>query len=433
MADQEFDAIVTAKYKSATAAAAAAATGPRIPLTYNDLDADDVLQLVNLIVSGRQLTMGERVLQFEREFAAYVGAEYAVYSNSGSSANLLFVAAMCNKLGVYRLQPGDEVLVPAVCWSTSVWPLIQYDLKPVFVDVDPRTLNVDVEQLRKKVTPRTRAIMMVHVMSNSADMDAVQQLARERGLVVVEGTCESLGSRFGGKMLGTIGNFGSFSFYYSHHMTTIEGGMTVCHTREDYELLKCLRSHGWTRHGDAEFQQAAVQKYPGVDPRYMFINLGYNVRPMDIQAVLGSSQLRKLAGRNANRIANYSRITALLLADPRNEGGRLVFPAERTPGADCAWFGVCFLVHESVDQQKFLAHLTALGIENRPIVTGNFLRQPYFIENNVDVGSPADFPGADAVHFRGGYIGLSCHPLPDEDVAFIASSLIDTALKFMGS
>ena len=167
--------------------------------------------------------------------------------NSGSSANLLSVATACNPMRKKYLKPGDEVLIPAVCWSTSLWPLVQYNLKPVFVDIDIHTLNMNIEDLKSKITRKTKAIMCVHLLGLSSDMEEISKIAKKNNLILFEDTCESLGSKFKKKNLGTYGDFGTFSFYYSHQITSGEGGMVVCKNNEDYNILKCLRSHGWSR------------------------------------------------------------------------------------------------------------------------------------------------------------------------------------------
>jgi CDP-4-dehydro-6-deoxyglucose reductase, E1 len=168
--------------------------------------------------------------------------------NSGSSANLLALSVLTNPLRSVHLRAGDKVAVPAVCWSTSLWPVLQTGLVPVLVDVDPQTLNLSIPSLRAALRQHDlKAVLMVHVLGNSTDLKALLELASEHGLLLMEDTCESLGSRYQGKMLGSLGSFGTFSFYFSHHMTTIEGGMVLAESAEDYDLLKCLRAHGWSR------------------------------------------------------------------------------------------------------------------------------------------------------------------------------------------
>lgn len=390
------------------------------PLAQQSFESQEIVRIVHTLLRGR-LTMDRQVAEFEARFAAYVGAPYAVMVNSGSSANLLALAVATNPARSRRLQPGDEVLVPAVCWSTSVWPLLQMGLVPVFVDVDPATLNVNLEDLRSRLTPRTKALMAVHVLGNACDMDALMRLIQEHDLMLVEDTCESLGSRSGGRILGTFGQFGTYSFYYSHHMTTGEGGMVVCHTLEDYDLLRCLRAHGWSRTFSNRAEVEA--SHPHIDPRFLFVNVGYNLRPMEIQAALGLCQLERLDRMNATRIQNRARLVAALRRHPR-WAGQLEFSQE-SPSMEAIWFGFACLLRSDLAHhyRAYLDSLSRQGVENRPIVSGNFTRQPGLKLMGMEP-DPLAFPGAEQIHQRGFFIGLHTEPLSDEMVARLADILL---------
>jgi len=172
-----------------------------------------------------------------------------------------------------------------------VWPIVQLGMEPVLVDIDPHTLNVDLEKLKSKITSKTKAMVVVHILGNSAPMTSLLKLCADNDLIVIEDTCESLGSKTNGKFLGTLGDFGTFSFYYSHHITTGEGGMVLCHSQEDYDLLKCLRAHGWSR--EMSNRKELEELHSDVDPRFLFVNVGYNFRPMEIQAAFGLHQLER--------------------------------------------------------------------------------------------------------------------------------------------
>jgi dTDP-4-amino-4,6-dideoxygalactose transaminase len=199
---------------------------------------EEILACIESLLTG-QLSMNKNVAKMEEEFCKYTGSKYAVMVNSGSSANLLAVSAALDD-GEGHLKHGSEVLVPAVCWSTSVWPIVQLGLKPVFVDTDPYTLNVDLNDLKKKITKNTTGFLAVHVMGNGTDMEELMKIVKENNLCLIEDTCESLGSSSNGKLLGTFGEFGTFSFFVSHHMTTGEGGMVTCQTEEQYDMLKSM-------------------------------------------------------------------------------------------------------------------------------------------------------------------------------------------------
>lgn len=390
------------------------------PLIEQNFEADEIVEMAEVILSG-QLTMGPRVREFEKKFAAFVGAPYAVMVNSGSSANLLAVAAAANPARPHRLNRGDEILVPAVCWSTSIWPIVQMGLTPVLVDVDPLTLNLDPVSMREKTNSRTKGLMAVHVLGNCAPMDEIQAFAKERGLIIVEDTCESLGSRWNGKTLGTLGDFGTFSFYFSHHMTTGEGGMVVCRSLEDYDLLKCLRAHGWSR--ELSNRSELEKDHADVDGRFLFVNAGFNFRPMEIQAALGLRQIEKLPIMNRERVTNWSALVGALRSHPRWRG-QFEFP-KAEPGAEPVWFGFPAFLSDRVNipLKTYLEGLSARGVENRPIVSGNFARQPGLKLFGCEA-DPAALAGAEKVHQRGFFIGSHTRPLSAEALQDLAGRLL---------
>ena len=390
------------------------------PLFEQNFETDEILAMTEVLLSG-QLTMAHNVRQFEKNFSEVVNSPYSVMVNSGSSANLLALAVATNPMRKKRLKAGDEVLVPAVCWSTSVWPLIQMNLKPVFVDVDPNTFNIDIADMKRKATPRTKGLMAVHILGNCGPMDDVIAFAKDQDWIVIEDTCESLGSKWKGKALGTLGDFGTYSFYFSHHMTTGEGGMVVCKTQEDADLLKCLRAHGWTRELSNKAEVEA--KHSHVDPRFLFVNVGYNLRPMEIQAALGIKQLAKLPTMNRNRILNWRNLTEALKSHPK-WAGQLEFP-RATEGSDPVWFGFSVVLADSVKVtlREYLEGLTKRGVENRPVVSGNFARQPALalFDSQTDWRNLA---GAEKVHQRGFFIGLHAEELTREQIQDLAGRLL---------
>ena len=221
--------------------------------------------------------MGKITKNFEKIFAKKIGAKHALMVNSGSSANLLMLSTLVNPLFKNSLKINDEVLIPAICWSTSLWPIVQLGLKPIFVDVDLSTLNISIKDLKNKISNNTKAIMCVHVLGISSDMDEIKKFCKKKNIIILEDTCESLGARFNNSSLGTIGEFGSYSFYYSHQITSGEGGMVVCNNLENYNILKSLRSHGWSR--DTIFHERYKKKYKKINEKFLFINSGYNLRP----------------------------------------------------------------------------------------------------------------------------------------------------------
>jgi len=257
-------------------------TDMRVPLNKSTIGEDEK-NAVKAVLDSDRLTMGEQCGAFEREFASHIGVEHAVMVNSGSSANLIALFAMADTFASSdaalrpRILRGSEVIVPALTWSTTIWPVPQVGAKPVLVDCDPRTLQVSPDTIEAAITPDTSAIIVVHVLGGADDAGAVEEIARRRKLRLFEDSCESLDVAWDGKTVGSFGHLASFSFYFSHHITTIEGGMLVTNNGRLADLLRAMRSHGWVRDMRARAEIAAG--YPHIDPRYLFLTTGFNVRP----------------------------------------------------------------------------------------------------------------------------------------------------------
>ncbi len=371
------------------------------PLSVATYDVEEVLAAVDSLCSFRT-TMWEKTAEFERHFSMLQGSTESIMVNSGSSADLLVAFAMVNPAQP-RLQPGDEVLIPSVTWPTHVWSAMMAGLKVRFIDTDPDTLNVDIASLEAGITDRTRAISLVHLMGNPCDMDAVQRLCATRDLVLMEDCCESLGARFRGRSVGTFGVAGTFSFFFSHHITTMEGGMISCDDADLSDLLRLLRAHGWSRN----MRYSVPEASPGIDPRYTFLNWGFNVRPTELQASFGLEQLERFPTFHRLRGEN-----AAYFAAGFKRYQDLVTLMQVHPDAECSWFALPAVVKHDAPftRDALVAHLEAAGNETRPIVAGSLARHPVSQLYPELLG--AELPGADAVHDRGFYIGL--HPLPHE-------------------
>jgi CDP-6-deoxy-D-xylo-4-hexulose-3-dehydrase len=288
------------------------------------------------------------------------------------------------------------VIVPAVTWPTMVAPVLQMGCVPVLIDVDRTTLNMRTDLLGDAVSPRTRAIFCVHLLGNPMEMGPVLDVAKAHDLWVLEDACEALGSTVDGRHVGSFGDFGTFSFYFSHHITTIEGGMLVTDDDQLADLARSMRAHGWTRDmsGRAELEAAN----PRIDPRFLFVTAGYNLRPTELQAAFGLVQLPRLEHFNEIRRAN-ARYLLEALADL---GGELEFLTERE-GARSTWFGFAVLVKDPDVRHELTAHLEERGIETRPIIAGNLAAQPAFREGpHRVVGS---LGAANDVGERGLFIG----------------------------
>jgi CDP-6-deoxy-D-xylo-4-hexulose-3-dehydrase len=372
------------------------------PLSVPLYGAEEVMGALEALLS-QNVTMGARVREFEHAFAEFIGSKHAVMVNSGSSANLLALSVLSSTVTISGLHPGDEVIVPAMAWSTTIAPILQVGCVPVFVDVDPNTLNLRPEDLARAWSPRTRAIFVVHLLGNPVAMKQVMEFARERDLWVVEDTCESLGSTIEGECAGAVGHIGTFSFYFSHHITTVEGGMLVTDDDRLASLARSMRSHGWTR--DMAERPELEAANPWIDPRFLFVHLGYNIRPMEVQAAFGLVQLRRLEEFNEQRRRNARALIEAL----RDLDDQLEFVAEQEGGRS-TWFGFTVMTKDAATRQALSDHLEARGIETRPIVAGNLAIQPAFRDSpHRTVGSLAN---ATSVGQRGLFIGN--HPNLDD-------------------
>lgn len=367
-----------------------------------------------------QVTMGRKCAQFEAAFADYIGSRNAIFVNSGSSANLLAWFAVANPLfplpgGCRAWRPGAEVIVPAVTWSTTLWPIVQAGGVPVLADCDPDTLQIMPDAIEAAIGPETVGVCPVHALGNACDMSAIQEICRAHGLILIEDTCEALGTNYEARRVGTFGLMGTYSFYFSHHMTTIEGGMIVTDDDEVADLLRCLRAHGWSRD-----MKTAGSKSPGAGDfasRFNFVNTGFNVRPTEINAAFGLHQIGKLEANNAVRRAVSKALIDGL--QPLIAAGDIAV-MRTTPGADPAFFGFPLLCRDTSSRDRLAKFLETEGIECRPIICGNMARQPAMAHVRHRV--PAPLTGADRIMDCGLYFGT--HPsFHDDDVAYIVATV----------
>ncbi len=343
----------------------------KIPL-HSPTFGEEEIQAATDQMRTTQVTMGKQVRAFENQCAQYFGSTHALMCNSGSSANLLAFAALSNPAFIGHLNPGDEVIVPALSWATSVWPIIQHQLVPVFVDCELATFNFDYEKLEAAITPKTRAIMVVHVYGSPCDMNIIMALARKYYLYVIEDTCESMGATFDGKAVGTFGNIGTMSLYYSHHITTFEGGLCFTNSFGIIELMRVLRAHGWSREADSHAQFA--ENCPDIDPRFIFVNIGYNLRPTEVQAVIGMKQLPKLRDFIRIRQKVYRQYYDFFM---RNYY-KYFRCQEKLENAESTWFGFGIILTENCEftVKDITKFLQSKGVETRPIIAGNMARHP---------------------------------------------------------
>lgn len=353
------------------------------------------IQAIQDVIKRDCYTMGNSVKQFEADFAKYTDHKYCVMVNSGSSANLLAIAALFYKKD-NPLKRGDEVIVPAVSWATTYYPLYQYGLHLKFVDVNLQTLNMDMDALAAAITDKTRLIFAVNLLGNSNEFDRIQKLIAGKNITLLEDNCESLGGKYNGKPLGSIGLMGTYSTFFSHHMATMEGGLIGTDDEELYHILLSLRSHGWTRHLPKE-NKLCKKSDNYFEESWRFILPGYNVRPVEMMGAIGIEQLKKLPDFIKHRRENAKYFKELFSSDER-------FILQKEIG-ESSWFGFSFLINKNsgLKRQDIINKLTEANIETRPIVAGNFARKE--VVNYFDFEISGDLKNADYIDEQGFFIG----------------------------
>src|SRR2546428_7590342 len=342
----------------------------KIPLIVPSYGSDEVEEALESMLST-WVTMGKKVKRFEEMFAEYLGSKHAVMVNSGSSANLLTLSVLTNPLLQDRIMPRTEIITPAVTWATTVYPIANIGCTPVLVDVDPRTFNISPAEVEIAITPETKAIVPVHLLGSPCEIDSIQKIAETHELYVVEDACESTGAELQEKKVGSFGDMGTFSFFLSHHISTIEGGMIVTDDDALYENLKAMRAFGWVRDLQDKEKYASANK--GIDPRFLFITSGYNLRPTEIQGAFGIHQIKELDGFIDLRRRNADYWTAQL--SPYSD--LLILPEEQ-PGTKHVYFGYPLTVRPEAPftREQLVDHLENKLIETRPVMAGNMAEQP---------------------------------------------------------
>lgn len=385
-------------------------------LSADTWDEREINALNRVITSGRY-TMGNEVKAFEEEFADFVGAKFAVMTNSGSSANLLTIAtlALHEKFQKEKyIKP--NILVPAVSWSTTYFPVHQWGFELKFVDVNSETYNIDVQQVLSAVDDQTVAIFAVNLLGSAAELEALERICEERSIVLLEDNCESFGAKIDdGRYCGTIGKMGTFSFFFSHHLQTMEGGMVVTDDFDLIDYLRSLRSHGWVR--DMEGTSLYQKTGDKFKDSFKFVLPGYCVRPLEMSGATGREQLKKwpkmveMRRKNADVAKKYLNT---------NE-----FKLQKDHGYS-TWFGFGLTLHGSLNgrRDEVISLLNHNNVETRPIVAGNFQRNP--VINRLDC-IICEAPNADHIDSNGFFIGNDCIDLEKKIIA--VSNLLNTAIK----
>lgn len=381
------------------------------PLATSTWDEKE-LEAIQSVINRDMFTMGESVATFEKDFCKFVNSKYAVMVSSGSTANLIATAALFYTKNP-KLKRGDEVIVPAVSWSTTYYPLHQYGLKLKFVDIDLETLNYDLDALESAITENTKMIMVVNLLGNPNDFDKIFEMTKDKDIIVLEDNCESMGAEYKGKQTGTFGIMGTYSTFFSHHMATMEGGFVVTDDEELYHILLSLRAHGWTRNLPKE-NKVCTKSDDWFEESFRFVLPGYNVRPVEMSGAIGIEQLKKLPKFLKQRRKN-AKLFVELFKDHKD------FMIQKDID-NSSWFGFSLIIKPTskLIRKDVIKLLQDNKIDCRPIVTGNFTRNDVMKFFDYEIHN--ELKNADYLHDNGFFIGNSQVCL-EEEIKFLAEVL----------
>jgi CDP-6-deoxy-D-xylo-4-hexulose-3-dehydrase len=349
------------------------------------------IEAIQKVIDTDMYTMGKHVKQFEQEFAKQFGSQNAVMVNSGSSANLLMLSLLKWK---YKLK--GDIIVPVVGWATTYFPIVQNGFVINFVDVDPNTWNIDVNKIEEAITPNTCAIMPVNLLGNSCEYAKIIGLCKEYNLLLIEDNCESMGAKYHNSYTGTIGLAGSFSFFFSHHIQTMEGGMVLCNNKDDADYMRSMRAHGWVRDlpDDSHLYKKTGNAF---NDNFIFATPGYNIRPLEISGAIGSAQLTKWNKIMETRLANKKHFLSLFA----NKSWCRV----QKEISESSWFTFGLVLDGELKgcRAEVIDALDKAGIQNRPLASRNFLKQP--VMRDLNYITNGKYEAADDIHDNGFFVG----------------------------
>ncbi len=333
------------------------------------------IEAIHRVIESDMYSMGNSVKSYEANFAKMFGSKFAVMTSSGSTANLLMIASLFyTKNHLFQLKRGDEVIVPSVSWSTTYFPLQQYGLKVKFVDINKETLNFDLTKLKKAITSNTKAILAVNLLGNPNNFDEINSLIYEKGIILLEDNCESMGAKYNEQFSGTFGLMGTFSSFFSHHIATMEGGCILTNDEEIYHILLSIRAHGWTRNLPKNNHVTGIKSDDFFEESFKFVLPGYNVRPLEMSGAIGEEQLKKLPNFITTRRKNAEYFQKIF-----NDHPYILIQSEI---GESSWFGFSLVLKENspISRNELVKSFNKAGIECRPIVTGNFLKNKDVLE-----------------------------------------------------
>jgi CDP-4-dehydro-6-deoxyglucose reductase, E1 len=366
-----------------------------LPLMSDNIDKEDVNALIDFLSQDQipKLTNGPKVVEFENKWGEWLGTKYNLMVNSGASANELTMLAL------NYIHGNGEIIIPPLTWISDISSVIFSGFKPVFCDINLKNFSFDIEQLKQAITPNTKAIFLTHVLGINGLTDKLLQLCKEKNILLIEDVCESHGTTFKGQKVGSIGFASNFSFYFAHHMSTIEGGMICTNDEHFYQVCRALRSHGMTREiTNEDFKHKIIQENPDLNPDFIFLHPAHNFRSTELNAVIGLSQIKKLDSNNIHRVNNFKYFMERLDSNKYHTDIELE--------GQCNYAFIVVLKENSFEKRNNVeSTLKEKGIEFRRGLSGggNQLRQPYFKKNyNINYNN---FKNVDHIHNFSWYIG----------------------------
>lgn len=401
----------------------------KVPLMSRLYDEREVAEVVETLLSPERLTLNAsgdlKTTKFEDLWAKFIGVKNGIMVNSGSSANLVAFYVLTNPSLRNRINFGDEVITNSLTWGTSVTPLYALGLKPVFIDANLDDYSMDVSKIEAAITPRTKAIMAVHLLGFPCDMGEILRIARKYDLFVIEDCCEAHGAEWNGAKVGSFGDISTFSFYLSHHITTVEGGMVMTNNDSNAELARILRSQGVMRNvKNQEYKSNINSMHPEIDPRFLFANTGYNFRPTEMESSFGIIQLERFDDFLKQREINASFFTREL----NKYSNYLILPKVKS-NSKAAWFSYPILVKNSApfNKKELVSFLEEKGIETRPIMAGNFTKHP--AANIFDFRISGGLANTDNIHLNAFLIGTHAG-IGEEERNYVSSCFAEFFRKY---
>lgn len=386
-----------------------------IPLAIPPYGEKEVMESLESLLTMKT-TSGEKVSKFEKKFANYVGIRHATMVNSGSSANLLALSILSHPSLKNHISSGDEIITPAVTWATTVYPICNVGAIPKFVDVKMNDYTIDPIEIERAITSKTKALMVVHLLGNPCAMKEISKIAKQHNLWLIEDSCEAHGAKYYGKHVGTFGDLSTFSFFASHHITTMEGGMVVTNNKKLYEIAKSMKAFGWSRELDS--RKKLEKKFSNIDSRFLFVNTGYNFRPTELQGAFGIHQIDKLESLVKLRIKNAKYWNRKL----KPYSSLLITPEEKLIRRSYLFYPITVLKNQFFTKEKLVNELERNGIETRPIMAGNIIKQP--VTKYIKFKKAKNLKNSNLIHENSFLIG-NHHGIKEKEREFIANVIID--------